>query len=625
MKKAHGPKKKAGKKVKSVVKVPAVHEGAGEEPFVWTYYALTFLVPLLVLPLIIDNAFNQPKNLLLILGVVLLLAVYSARFFLGKEVSVLLSPTPKVLIFLVAINLFSFLYTENPYYTAHAAAMNITCLLLFYFLSLHVDGQKAFRLLLFAGLSGLLVAMETWLEFFDVFILFPWAHKGIMVMGTIGNSNYLGAYLVFPLFALVGLIFLLKGMLRLLPAAALLFMLAAFLFSRARAGWMGFFLALPVFLLLVKRIHGFSLLSYLKSHLKPVITYSLVTLALVLSIWAVSPQKFRDMMSFEQVTKSKTLRLRMEKYFRGSWWLFKQNPLFGTGLWSFRNAVYTAQAEINKTDPSFFKDYPEPKPRRVHNEYLEILNDGGLLAAGALTLFFLMVMAHGWRTIRDDQVPGLEKTIVATAFSSLIAIMLTGFFFFPFRINSTMFMTVLMMGIVEGIYSRRYGLIGKPAAWKFSSGPVLMVIVVLALMGFAWYTAVKPFLGEVEHFKYKQALARGQIKEAEQHLLKAIDYDPHNTAYCIWAGQLYFNNLKDFGKADDFITRTIIDFNGDVVPWAAQFYRGLIRFQMGNPIGARQSFEKALYYNPTFVEAAQKLAEADKVIKEHDRILIKFR
>jgi hypothetical protein len=53
--------------------------------------------------------------------------------------------------------------------------------------------------------------------------------------------------------------------------------------------------------------------------------------------------------------------------------------------------------------------------------------------------------------------------------------------------------------------------------------------------------------------------------------------------------------------------------------------KGLLRFQIGNPYEARSAFEKALYYNPNFQEARQKLEEVNRVIKDNDSVMIKFR
>ena len=594
-------------------------------PFIIIIFILTLVVPVLVLPMVIDNAFNTPKTLLMLLGVSLMAGIYSFQFLRGKAVPKSGTSTPKIILFLILLNFFSFSYTGNYYFTITAAMMNITCLLFFYFVSLYVDAKKAFWIITSVAFSGLLISIITYLQFTGHFILFKWAHKGIMVMGTIGNSNYLGAYLVFPLFAMVGLIFLFKGKFRLIPLGLLLFMLGAFLFTRARAGWFGFFLSVPIFLLILKKIHRISILGYFKSNPKQVITYGLVLIALFTSLWYIAPKRFHTMMGFRNVTRSDTLRLRIEKYYQASFWLFKQSPLFGTGLWSFRNMVYEAQAEINKVNENYFKNYPEPKPRRVHTEYLEILNDGGLVAAMALFLFFIVVMRHGWAVIRDEEVDPQERVITATAFCSVIAIMLNALFFFPFRINSTMFMTVLMMGLMEGIYLRHSKLISKSAGWKSETRFIMIPMVFLVIIGMIWFTGIKPFQGEREHFKYKKALGHKKAKEAEKYILKAIRYDPHNSAYCLYACQLYMNVLKDFGKAQDFIEKAIIDYNGDITRWSIYFIKGLLKFQVGSLFEARAAFEKSLYFNPTFHPAEQKLKEVNKVIKNHDKVLIKFR
>jgi tetratricopeptide (TPR) repeat protein len=315
----------------------------------------------------------------------------------------------------------------------------------------------------------------------------------------------------------------------------------------------------------------------------------------------------------------------MKKYYKSSFWLFKQSPLFGTGLWSYRSLVYDAQAEINKIDKDFFKNYPEPKPRRVHTDYLEILNDGGLVAAFVLALFLIVVMGHGWKVIKDEEIDSQDRIITAAAFCSVISIMLTNAFFFPFRINSTMFLTVLMMGLMEGLYLRSNGLVSNTEGGKVEKGYPLIPITFLVLLGLVWFTGIKPFKAEIEHFKYKQAGAQGKVKEAEKFILKAIQYNPHNSAYLLYASQLYMNVLKDSGKARDFIERAIVDFNGDITRWSIYHIKGLLKLQMGSFLEAKAAFEKSLYYNPTYAPSEQKLAEVNKVIKDHDKVIIKFR
>jgi len=40
---------------------------------------------------------------------------------------------------------------------------------------------------------------------------------------------------------------------------------------------------------------------------------------------------------------------------------------------------------------------------------------------------------------------------------------------------------------------------------------------------------------------------------------------------------------------------------------------------------AKAALEKSLEYNPLYTEAKEKLDEVNKVIKEHDKVMIKFR
>jgi hypothetical protein len=329
-------------------------------------------------------------------------------------------------------------------------------------------------------------------------------------------------------------------------------------------------------------------------------------------------------MEIRNWTKTTSLKYRT-KYFRASWWLFKQSPLFGTGLWSYRNMVYEAQAEINKIDPEYFKDYGGPKPRRVHNDYLEILNDGGLVAAAFLLILFVVVMRHGRRVIRDETVQERERIIAAIAFSSLVGIMVAALFFFPFRINSTLFMTAMMMGIMEGVYLKTYGLVSKTEGQRFPFAYIVIFLIFLILIGIFSFRGYRPFKGELAFFQYRKAMAQRNAKQSEKYILKAISYDPDNSQYCLYAGQLYMDILRDYAKAGDFFERAIINFNGDLTKWSVYYGKGLLKYRMGSLFEARNAFEKSIYYYPLFEPANEKLKEVNKVLKEHKQIMIKLR
>jgi hypothetical protein len=330
-------------------------------------------------------------------------------------------------------------------------------------------------------------------------------------------------------------------------------------------------------------------------------------------------------MKIENWTETSSFKYRWIKYRRTSWWLFKQSPLFGTGLWSYRNMVYEAQAEINKIDPEFFKDYADPKPRRVHNEYLEILNDGGLVAAAFLLILFVVVMRHGWRVIRDETVRERERIIAATAFAALVGIMIAALNFFPFRINSTLFMTALIMGVMEGVYLNTYGLVSKTEGQRLPFAYLVVFLIFLVLIGIFSFRGYRPFKGELAFFQYRKAMAQRNAEQSEKYILKAISCDPDNSQYCLYAGQLYMDILRDYVRAGDFFERALINFNGDLTKWSVYYGKGLLKYRMGSLFEAKNAFEKSIYYYPLFKPASEKLKEVNKVLKEHKQITIKLR
>jgi O-antigen ligase len=586
---------------------------------------LTLFVPILVLPYVLDNAFNTPKAVLIQIGVCLMAAVYSIQIVRGREVAATKSPVPKLMLLVMLLNVFSFFYTRNFYYTNVAVTMHLTCLLFMYFVSLHLSGRNAFWLMVITALSGVLVSIEAWFEFYDKSVLFDWMTPGSMVVGTIGNSNYLGAYLLFPVLAFTALMFLVKGRLRWIAASLWIFVFAALLFSRARAAWVGVAAAVPGFLYSVMKIHGFSLRAYLVPRATHTVMYSLFGLILLGFLWTLAPARFHDMMGFSNVTNPRTFVLRTQKYYQASWWLIRESPVFGTGLWSYRNLVYDAQAELERVERDFFKDYPEPKPRRVHNDYLETLNDGGLLAAIVLLIFVGVVLKHGLAVIRKEEIPLQERIIASAAFYSLVGILVVALFFFPFRLNSTLFMTVLMMAITEGFYLRHMGLVEKLRPALLGSRYALLSVVLLFLVAWVYYAGYKPFKGEQEHLGYKKAMAMGMFKEAERRIVKALEYDPDNTLYCLYAAQLYMGPVKDLAKARDLLEHAIHHFNGDATKWSIYYLKGQLAFQTGAIMEAKAALEKSLEYNPLYAEAKEKLDEVNKVIKEHDKVMIKFR
>ena len=100
--------------------------------------------------------------------------------------------------------------------------------------------------------------------------------------------------------------------------------------------------------------------------------------------------------------------------------------------------MYEAQARLGQRDPSYWDGYVEPKPRRVHNDYLESLNDGGLVYAIAFWGFILFVMKNAYTK-------GLSR-VKAILFCGQIAVLVSALFFFPMRLIDTLMLFFVQLG-----------------------------------------------------------------------------------------------------------------------------------------------------------------------------------
>ena len=568
----------------------------------WIIFVLTAFVPVLVLPGMLDNPFNTPKSLLILLGVLMLSAIYLTRLLSGRVV--LISPVRKWVIALVFLNLFSFFYTENYYYTKIAATLNISCLIIFFFFTISATKRQAV-LLLWAMISGgVFVATITCLQFSGHYMIFR-GFAGV-VTSTIGNPNYLGAYLIFPFFAGVGLFYITHGKTRWLMLGVIVLVFIAILFARGRASWLGLAVSIPVFLISTKTFS------------RKILYLILGIVILIDCVWFISPRA-REALDVYNIMNTSSIKSRT-KYFQAGMWLVKESPLFGTGLWSYRNLVYTAQVGVARTNPTYF--YNNPKPRRVHNEYIETLVDGGLVAGVFLLMFVVGIMLHGWRIIQDKSLPEPVRFITAAAFSSIIGIMVAAVFFFPFRINTTLFMSVVMLGVIEGLYCQTYGYVTEVKLQWFP--PAVIGLMFLVLIGVFYFQGYRPFKGELAFFKYRQAMAFQDAQTAKKYILQAVSCDPGNSQYCLYAGQLYMDIFRDYVQASDYFERALIGFNGDLTLWSVHYARGVLAYRAGHLFEARSAFQKAIHYYPLFTAAKTKLAKINRILDTHSQIIIKL-
>lgn len=521
-------------------------------------YLIAAALPLAVLPGVLENAFELPKIVVLVGGSFTL----STLFALRKRSRDILLPQ----VWLLAI-LFCFLtlfYAVNPYYAKWAITINLSAFLIIFHVK-HLRERKNRGLNLVITLTGVAVCIEAWLQFCGASFIMPALTRG-WIISTVGNSNFLGAWLIFPVFSSLAIA-------RERPLAWFLhlFILFGLALTRARAAWLGvivgyavFFWCKPFPLRLRLRNLAVAVLFCLGAW------FALYSLS---SSWSVGN------------LKADTLYLRVFKYWPPAFELFKESPLIGKGLEGYRGEVYRVQGELAEKWPGYFDDYPIPKPREAHNDFLDILVQGGLIGAAILLALVLPILRKANDFLWDHN---------RAALASIMGIFTSAFFFFPFQLPVTLGYTAIMLGLLWV----PDGLIGVPSwsmirlrGWKFVIFPVALSIM-------AWFTVAKPIVSQFYQASYLKT-------KDVSYLEKAVSWD-RNTLYVFW---LAFEKFKrnDIAGAYQLANEALYRFNGDVTLWELHKFLGVCSLALHDGDSAKLHFEDAIKLYPLEEEARSAL------------------
>lgn len=323
---------------------------------------------------------------------------------------------------LALLNVANFFWTTNLYYTRQVVLVNLSCLALTWLASeiLYYHKRRLVYLCVIIGASVIVCiegAAQWWLGYG---IIIHWAKSGAPI-ATIGNTNYVGVYLIFIIFAYLSIITYIPRYYKLLFLPSFALALLIMVQARARASWVG-------------AVVGLTVWAYLTLKRK---VFVLVVLCAVLTgsfTWSLMPERWRN---------ADTLGYRL-KYWAAAIELWKDSPLIGIGFDGYRIQVYEAQARINDRQKTFFNGYVDPKPRRVHNEYLQALVDGGIIYASVYFGFFAWVLIKSFKA-------GKASPLIRGVWCCQIAVLVTAFFFFSFRLVDTAMLFHINLGILCGI------------------------------------------------------------------------------------------------------------------------------------------------------------------------------
>ena len=309
----------------------------------------------------------------------------------------------KITVAIAALNILNLFYSCNIFYTRQVVLVNVSCLALFWITAEIVTVKRLPVLLWVMVGSALIISGIAW---------YQWGNSK-PVISTLGNTNYLGAFLILGIFA---------GLSLLKPAFLIPYLgviMGALVLSRARASWIAVTVGLIVwgYLSMTRRVFALSM--------------AVGLLAGVVGWLTVVPQ---DWMALN------TIGYRL-KYWQAAGELIKDSPLIGIGFDGYRVKVYDAQARINQRNPGWFNGYQDPKPRRVHNDYLQALVDGGLLYAMTYFGFVFWILARSFQAAKSNPV-------IRGIWCAQVSTLVVALFFFPLRLIDTTMLFHVNLGVL---------------------------------------------------------------------------------------------------------------------------------------------------------------------------------
>lgn len=307
-------------------------------------------------------------------GAGLLFLIYALRLWLSEKERLVFSPLlpPLALFSLIVLGQWFFRATASSFNTRVALQLVLAYLILLFLAVQSFQTLRDWRAFIWFGMAlGFLVSVFGILQHLTFNGRLYWFREmryGGIPFGPYVNRNHFAGFaeLVIPL-ALVPLVLgrvrrerlLVVGLFAVLPVAALFL-------SASRGGIVSFCVQLILLGYLLLRRHGFG---------KRLVAASAVLLAALLLVsWLGVGQILQRFSSFQSLEVTEAKRVAMS---RGSWHIFVDHPLAGTGLGTLQ-IVY----------PRYETLYDGKIVNHSHNDYLEALAETGVLG-GLCCVWFL--------------------------------------------------------------------------------------------------------------------------------------------------------------------------------------------------------------------------------------------
>jgi hypothetical protein len=192
--------------------------------------------------------------------------------------------------------------------------------------------------------------------------------------------------------------------------------------------------------------------------------------------------------------------------------LAASSPLVGSGLGAFEDAL-----------PRFKAGAGDQRVEHAENDYVELLAEGGVGAAGLVGLLIASVLVIGLRSVRDEPHRAAQG-IRAGALAGVAALLVHSAFDFNLRIPSNALLFGLLVAIVLRPAARVDETLGAEPrrSWRWGHLALLLLVTTALTLGVSNPWSPRRFgtapLARAAHWPAAALRARSLEREAREHL-----------------------------------------------------------------------------------------------------------
>ena len=413
-----------------------------------------------------DHVFNKVNNLKMVLVISCIvplsfIVIRSARYLDLRVLMLLIAPI--LATFLGAV-LSNFKFSYGLPYELSSQLLCVIWSFLLYSVLLTKKQEKSWKALWFFIPTIYFVCVIAFLEklgfapliniplnpFEASSLSLPWEYRGIAgrVESTFGNINYFANFLiqVFPITLALFLITKLQinnkvkdvRFQKTIVAISAVFVLIALILTQTRSAILAAALSIIVFTLLLVRV---GVISKARVTQVGIITFfSLMVLALIMM--GLESDRFSALLD-KETWWPRTIPWQV------AWGSFMSAPFFGHGV----GASYQLFFEFITPDSRLFSG--NRSYNHVHNEVLQILQEGGVFGLAVYLTFWAIPFWLGIQYVIDDKQPTERRILVSALVSGLIAYHFHGLFSVAPRMISSRIVAYSLLAILLAVLFRQ--------------------------------------------------------------------------------------------------------------------------------------------------------------------------